>query len=66
MIFSLVPKFHQKSQQKIEFESDIEIKLKLKSLAALAPVSNSDVRAVFRVITDSFPNNCCKGNFTIH
>ena len=55
MLFSLVPKFHQKSHQlkvglKIEFESGIEVKLKLKSLAAVAFVPSNEVRAVFGIL----------------
>lgn len=41
---------------KVEFESDIEVKLKLKSLAALAFVPSNEVRAVFNVLADSFPD----------
>ena len=41
---------------KIEFESDIEVKLKLKSLAALSFMPNNEVRVFFCVLADSFPD----------
>ena len=41
---------------KVEFESDIVVRLKLKSLAALAFVPRNDVRAVFDVLAESFPD----------
>ena len=49
---SLIRKFNSVCL-KIEFESNIEVKLKLKSLAALA---FSEVRSVFDVLADSFPD----------
>lgn len=39
-----------------DFDSDIDVKLRLKSLAALAFVPSSEVREVFDVLADSFPN----------
>ena len=59
ILFSLCQSLVRKvssSGLKIEFESDIEVKLKLKFLAALAFLPSNKVVAVFDVLADSFPD----------